>query len=145
MQAALAAAGSAAVLEETPETTQTAEQAAAACGAAVARIVTSLVFRDGPEGPGVLALASGANRAHEKRQGRVLGVRLVRADADLVREATGYAVGGAPRCVLEIAPADPARIAGGWAIAAVAMSGPMRISSIDERVYSRGRSHIFVS
>lgn len=141
VQAARAAAGSAAVVVEMPETTHTAEQAAAACGVDVARIVKSLVFRDGPEGPGALVLVSGANRAHEKRLGGALGMALARADADFVRAATGYAIGGVPplahattlavvidaalmahptvwaaggtpRCVFEIAPAELQRLTG---------------------------------
>jgi prolyl-tRNA editing enzyme YbaK/EbsC (Cys-tRNA(Pro) deacylase) len=93
---ALAAAGLAAEVREMPASTRTAEEAAAACGCPVAAIVKSLVFRDAETGAGVLVLASGANRVHEKRLGRALGVTLERADAAFVRAATGFAIGGVP-------------------------------------------------
>ena len=77
-----------------PEGTRTAEQAAAAVGCELGQIVKSLVFLC--EGRPVLALTSGANRVDTKRLGTVLGGKISRADADGVREATGYAIGGTP-------------------------------------------------
>jgi prolyl-tRNA editing enzyme YbaK/EbsC (Cys-tRNA(Pro) deacylase) len=94
VQAALAAAGSSARLTVLPDSARTAAEAAAALGVQIGQIVKSLVFRDGPEGPGRLVLTSGANRVHEGRLGRALGVRLARADAAYVRAATGFAIGG---------------------------------------------------
>jgi prolyl-tRNA editing enzyme YbaK/EbsC (Cys-tRNA(Pro) deacylase) len=96
VQAALAALGSDARVREMPGSTRTAEDAAAACGCPVGAIVKSLVFRDAEAGSAVLVLTSGANRVHEKRLGARLGIRLERADADFVRKATGYAIGGVP-------------------------------------------------
>lgn len=93
--AALAAAGLDAGIREMPESTRTAGEAAAACGCEVGAIVKSLVFRGG-DGAGVLILTSGANRVHEKRLGRRIGITLSRADAGFVREATGFAIGGIP-------------------------------------------------
>lgn len=78
-----------------PAGTRTVEDAAAAIGCAVAQIVKSLVFV-GDHGP-VLALVSGANRADEAKLAAALDVGQVRkADADEVRAATGYAIGGTP-------------------------------------------------
>lgn len=94
VQAALAAAGSSATLTVLPDSARTAAEAAAALGVEIGRIVKSLVFRDGPEGPGRLVLASGGVRVHEGRLGRALGVRLARADAAFVRAVTGFAIGG---------------------------------------------------
>jgi prolyl-tRNA editing enzyme YbaK/EbsC (Cys-tRNA(Pro) deacylase) len=94
VQAALAAAGSDARVIVLPQTAATAVQAADALGVTVGQIVKSLVFRDGPEGQGRLVLVSGANRVHEGRLGRALGVRLARADAEFARAATGFAIGG---------------------------------------------------
>lgn len=96
VQRALAEAGVSATVREMPASTRTAEEAAAACGCAVGAIVKSLVFRAEETGEGVLVLTSGANRVHEKRLGRTLGVTLGRADAEFVRERTGYAIGGVP-------------------------------------------------
>jgi prolyl-tRNA editing enzyme YbaK/EbsC (Cys-tRNA(Pro) deacylase) len=96
VQAALTAAGSTAQVIEMAETTRTADEAAAACGVSVGQIVKSLVFRGADTSAAILVLASGANRVHEKRLGRALGEKLLRADADFVRAATGYAIGGVP-------------------------------------------------
>lgn len=96
VQDALAALGSAAQVREMPASTRTAAEAAAACGCPEGAIVKSLVFRGAETGQGILVLTSGANRVHEKRLGRQLGEKLARADADFVRAATGYAIGGVP-------------------------------------------------
>lgn len=96
VQQALAGLGSAAVVREMPASTRTAAEAAAACGCAEGAIVKSLVFRGAESGKGILVLTSGGNRVHEERLGRMLGERLERADADFVRTATGYAIGGVP-------------------------------------------------
>ena len=94
VQQALAALGSEAQVREMPASTRTAAEAAAACGCAEGAIVKSLIFRGAESGQGILVLTSGSNRVHEKRLGRTLGEGLGRADADFVREATGYAIGG---------------------------------------------------
>lgn len=72
----------------------TAQMAADALGIEVGRIVKSLVFKGADSGKPYLILVSGSNRVHEKRLGRQLGEALERADADLVRDATGFAIGG---------------------------------------------------
>lgn len=78
-----------------PDGTRTAADAAAAIGCEVAAIVKSLVFV--ADGRAVLALTSGANRADEAALATLLGVEdLRKADADEVRAATGYAIGGTP-------------------------------------------------
>ncbi len=84
-------------VREFPEGTHTADDAARAVGADVAQIVKSLVFV--VDGEVVIALVSGANRLDEKALAAAAGkpgVKVARADADLVREATGYAIGGVP-------------------------------------------------
>ena len=78
-----------------PEGTRTAEDAAAAVGVAVGQIVKSLVFT--VDGKPVVALVSGDNRLDEGKLARAAGGEVAgRADADLVREATGYPIGGVP-------------------------------------------------
>ena len=89
VQSALETAGIEARVVELPQSTRTAVEAAQACGCDVAQIVKSLVFVDAG-GDAVLVLASGTNRVDEKR----LGLR--RASAEVVREKTGYAIGGVP-------------------------------------------------
>ena len=76
--------------------TRTAADAAAAIGCEVAEIAKSLVFRGGTSGRAVLIIASGADRVDEKKAAAALGERIARADADFVREATGFAIGGVP-------------------------------------------------
>jgi len=79
------------------EPTRTAEQAAAAIGCEVGQIVKSLVFTVG--GAPVMALVSGANQLDTRKLATLFGVgrkQVERADADTVRAATGYAIGGVP-------------------------------------------------
>jgi prolyl-tRNA editing enzyme YbaK/EbsC (Cys-tRNA(Pro) deacylase) len=125
---------------ELPASTRTAPEAAAAVGCEVGAIVKSLVFRVGDEA--VLALVSGGNRADESLLQAGFGAAVERADADFVRAATGYSIGGVPpighprplrtlvdedllrfpvvwgaagtpRSVFPIAPDELARLAGG--------------------------------
>ncbi len=79
------------------QTTRTAEEAAAAVGCAVGQIVKSLVFTVG--GRPVIALVSGANQLDTRKLAALYGVgrkQVERADADTVRAATGFAIGGVP-------------------------------------------------
>ena len=84
-------------IKEFETTTRTAEDAARAIGCTVAQIVKSLVFV--VNGQAILALVSGPNRLDEKKLAALCGVgrkKVKRADADTVREATGFAIGGVP-------------------------------------------------
>jgi Cys-tRNA(Pro) deacylase len=94
VEAALAAAGIESEVLHTPESARTAEEAAATIGTTVSQIVKSLVFTC--DGAPVLALVSGTNRLDTKALGALAGGRIERADADVVRSATGYAIGGIP-------------------------------------------------
>ena len=96
VQAALAARGFAFEVREFPESTRTAAQAAAAIGCQVAQIAKSLGFRARDSGRPVLVIASGANRVDEKAVAALIGEKIGRADADFVRAATGFAIGGVP-------------------------------------------------
>jgi prolyl-tRNA editing enzyme YbaK/EbsC (Cys-tRNA(Pro) deacylase) len=78
-----------------PQGTRTAADAARAIGCEVGQIVKSLVFvaADRP----FLALTSGANQADPAALAALLGADGARrANADEVREATGFAIGGTP-------------------------------------------------
>jgi prolyl-tRNA editing enzyme YbaK/EbsC (Cys-tRNA(Pro) deacylase) len=94
VQAALTAAGVDVRIQEFPSSTRTAVEAAATVGTSVAQIVKSLVFLAG-DSP-ILALVSGANRLDTQRLGALTGAAIGKADANSVREATGYAIGGVP-------------------------------------------------
>jgi prolyl-tRNA editing enzyme YbaK/EbsC (Cys-tRNA(Pro) deacylase) len=76
------------------ESTHTAKEAACAVGASVEAIVKSLVFR--VEGSPLLILVSGPNRVDTDLIGAHLGSPLQKADADMVKEASGYSIGGVP-------------------------------------------------
>ena len=78
-----------------PEGTKTAADAARAVGCDIGQIVKSLVFM--ADGRAVLALTSGANRVDTAKLAVVSGaIQARRANADEVRAATGYAIGGTP-------------------------------------------------
>ena len=76
--------------------TRTAAEAAAAIGCTAAEIAKSLIFRAEPSERAVLVIASGAKRVDERKVGEIVGERIVRADADFVRDKTGFAIGGVP-------------------------------------------------
>jgi len=96
VQEALAARGFAFDVKEFPESTRTSAEAAAAIGCDVAEIAKSLVFRGAESGQAVLIIASGANRVDPAKVEVLLGEAIGRADADFVRRATGFAIGGVP-------------------------------------------------
>ncbi|MFZ9884940.1 MAG: YbaK/EbsC family protein, partial [Ilumatobacteraceae bacterium] len=78
-----------------PEGTKTAADAAAAIGVTVGQIVKSLVF--GVDNEIVMALVSGSNQLDEKKLAAAAGgSKCSRVDADAVRAATGYPIGGVP-------------------------------------------------
>ncbi|MGA1111628.1 MAG: YbaK/EbsC family protein [Ilumatobacteraceae bacterium] len=78
-----------------PEGTKTAQDAANAIGVAVGQIVKSLVFA--VDGEIVMAYVSGANQLDEKKLAAASGgAKCARVDADAVREATGFPIGGVP-------------------------------------------------
>jgi prolyl-tRNA editing enzyme YbaK/EbsC (Cys-tRNA(Pro) deacylase) len=94
IQELLAARGYACEVVEFAETTRSSADAAAAIGCEVAQIAKSLVFRAKPSGRAVLVIASGVNRVDERRIAAALGESLGKADADFVRDRTGFAIGG---------------------------------------------------
>lgn len=78
-----------------PDGTKTAADAAAAIGVDVGQIVKSLIF--GVDGEIVLAYVSGANQLDEKKLALAAGgMKCSRVDADAVRAATGFPIGGVP-------------------------------------------------
>jgi len=83
-------------VQELRATTKSAVEAAAAIGCQVAQIAKSLVFKTRNSGKPVLVIASGTNRVDEKKLAGYLGESIERADADFVREKTGFAIGGVP-------------------------------------------------
>ncbi len=93
--AALEAAGVQTEVREFDHATRTAQQAADTLGVSVGAIVKSLCFMADDEP--IMALVSGVNRAEIAKVAQALGAAAVtRANADQVRAATGYAIGGVP-------------------------------------------------
>ncbi|MFK4105702.1 YbaK/EbsC family protein [Streptomyces sp. NPDC019531] len=78
-----------------PDATRTAAEAAAAIGCELSQICKSLIFA--ADGVPVLVLMDGASRVDVELVREALGVgKVTRAKADVVRETTGYAIGGVP-------------------------------------------------
>ncbi len=96
VRAALAAAGSPAEVTELAETARSAQDAAASLGTELGAIVKSLVFVAG--GRAVMALIAGDRRCDTEVLAAALGLEgmVERANADTVRAATGYTIGGVP-------------------------------------------------
>jgi prolyl-tRNA editing enzyme YbaK/EbsC (Cys-tRNA(Pro) deacylase) len=81
---------------ELPGSTRTAEDAAQAIGCVVGQIAKSLVFRFSESGSPILVIASGSNQVDIGQVGGLLGEKIELGDADFVRAATGFAIGGVP-------------------------------------------------
>ena len=80
---------------EYPDGTRSAADAALAIGVDLGQIVKSLVFA--VDGEVVIALVSGDNQLDEAKLARAAGGSSAwREDADTVRDATGYPIGGVP-------------------------------------------------
>ncbi len=138
---ALAEAGLDVQVVEMAAETRTAQQAADAAGCALDQIAKSIIFRGEATGHVRLFLTAGGNRVSADKASALAGEPLGRADADLVRRETGFAIGGVapiglltqvptfldprlmdfaeiwaaagtPRHIFPIAPGDLARITG---------------------------------
>jgi prolyl-tRNA editing enzyme YbaK/EbsC (Cys-tRNA(Pro) deacylase) len=141
----LARLGLNAEIREFDASTRTSADAAAAIGCTVAQIAKSVIFRAKGAGQPVLVIASGINRIDEKKLEAALGDKIGRADADFVRNTTGFAIGGvapvghtgpvrifidqdldqydeiwaaagSPNAVFRLTPADLRRITGGTVV-----------------------------
>jgi prolyl-tRNA editing enzyme YbaK/EbsC (Cys-tRNA(Pro) deacylase) len=81
---------------ELPASTRTAVEAAQAVGCGVGQIVKSLIFKGKDSGRPILILVSGSNRVDLTKAAAEIGEALDKADADFVRQHTGFAIGGVP-------------------------------------------------
>lgn len=142
VRGALAEAGVAVEIVEMDQSTRTADEAAAAAGCAVDQIAKSIIFRGEASGHVVLFLTAGSNRVSPQKASAIAGQPLGKADADLIRAETGFAIGGVapvghrvavpcffdprlldfdvvwaaagtPRHIFAIAPGDLLRLTGG--------------------------------
>ncbi|MEZ5770120.1 prolyl-tRNA editing enzyme YbaK/EbsC (Cys-tRNA(Pro) deacylase) [Defluviimonas denitrificans] len=94
VKAAIEAAGLETEILEMTEGTRTAEDAARAARCEVDQIMKSIIFRGEESGHVVLFLTAGGNRVSAEKASAVAGQPLGKADADLIRAETGFAIGG---------------------------------------------------
>lgn len=76
-----------------PVTGRTAADAASALGVQLGQIAKSIVFRRRSDDAAVLVVTSGDLRVDEKKVSALVG-SVGRADADFVKAATGFSIGG---------------------------------------------------
>jgi prolyl-tRNA editing enzyme YbaK/EbsC (Cys-tRNA(Pro) deacylase) len=96
VQSALSALGLPCRVVEMPASTRSAQEAADSIGCTVEQIVKTVVFRGKQTGQPVLVEASGVNRVSEKKVAALIGEPIEKANADYVRERTGFVIGGVP-------------------------------------------------
>ena len=145
VQDALTAAGVATTVVEYATSARTSQEAADVLGCTVGEIAKSLVFR-GVDGGAVLVVASGANRVDLAKVAAILGAAPGKADADFVRAATGYAIGGIPplaHAQLLVAIVDRDLMSPGISVSAIAIS--LRPQSASARSATRKSLKLFVS
>ncbi|MDP2696629.1 YbaK/EbsC family protein [Thalassospira sp.] len=81
---------------EFPDGTRSALDAARAVGCDVSDIGKSLIFMTADDNKPVLVIMNGADRVDENRVATLIHQPIRKANADDVRTATGYAIGGVP-------------------------------------------------
>lgn len=79
---------------ELPNSTRTAQDAADAIGCTVSQIAKSIIFQGVKSGAPILAIASGSNRVDTDKLARLSDEAIQNADADFVRDRTGFVIGG---------------------------------------------------
>ena len=138
---ALEAAGSPARILEMPGSTRTARDAADACGCEIDQIAKSILFAGRDTGELKLFVTAGGNQVDADLASALAGEPLGKADAQRIRDVTGFAIGGVaplghlqalpvwmdprlmdfdvvwaaagtPRHVFALAPADLVRVSG---------------------------------
>jgi prolyl-tRNA editing enzyme YbaK/EbsC (Cys-tRNA(Pro) deacylase) len=96
VRAALVRAGLAGDIVELPGAARTAKAAAEFLGCEIGQIANSLVFRGEASGEALLVMSSGAKRVDTARLAAIVGEPVGKADAQFVRDRTGFAIGGVP-------------------------------------------------
>ncbi|EPY07156.1 hypothetical protein PAALTS15_10189 [Paenibacillus alvei TS-15] len=96
VQDKLAAMGLPNQVVELPDSTKTAQEAADSIGCDISQIAKSIIFRRKAADLPLLIVASGTNRVNERAISHLLNEKIGKADADFVREHTGYVIGGVP-------------------------------------------------
>ena len=78
------------------DSTRTSLDAARAIGCEISEIAKSILFRGEKTNRPILVIASGGNRINEDKIKSLAGEPVTKADADFVREQTGFVIGGVP-------------------------------------------------
>ncbi|TAG79345.1 MAG: YbaK/EbsC family protein [Burkholderiales bacterium] len=106
VQAALQSLGSQAQITEYAQACRTSAEASSVLECTVAQIAKSVIFKGESSGVSILVVASGANRVDTQKVATLAGENLGKADADFVREHTGFVIGG----VAPLAHAQPGKV-----------------------------------
>ena len=96
VQQALNAFGMQLEVVELPASTRSSQEAAQAIGCQVGQIAKSIIFQTGNSLRPILVIASGPNRVSEKVIQGLIGEPIGKAEADFVRQRTGFVIGGVP-------------------------------------------------
>ena len=91
---ALEEAGLAAEVMEMDGSTRTAVDAAHQAGCEIDQICKSVIFRGETSGEAVLFITAGGNKVDAEKASALAGEPLGKADAELIRAQTGFAIGG---------------------------------------------------
>ena len=94
VQNILAAVDSGLTVVELPQSTSTAGDAADSLGCEIAQIAKTLVFKAESTETAIIAVASGINQVDMAKLSAASGDSTARADADFVKQQTGYSIGG---------------------------------------------------
>ena len=125
VQDALAPFGLSSQVVELPASTHSAVEAAQAIGCTVEQIAKSILFRAPHSDRPILVVASGPNQVSKARISELLGEPIAKAEADFVRQRTGFvdedllqfaeiwAAAGTPNAVFRLLPAELVKITGG--------------------------------
>lgn len=81
-------------IKEFSESTKTSIDAAKAIGCDVSQIAKSILFRTAETKRPILVIASGSNRINEKSIERKIKEVIKKADAEFVKDKTGFSIGG---------------------------------------------------
>ncbi len=83
-------------IKEFPESTKTSAEAAKVIGCGLSQIAKSIIFIGDSTGNPYLAIVSGPNKADESKIEKETGEKIRKADANFVKEQTGFSIGGVP-------------------------------------------------
>jgi len=94
VRAAMASAGVDVDILEMPSETRTTRMAAAAAGCEIDQIAKSIIFLGTQSGQAIMFVTAGSNRVDMICASNLADEPLAKANADLIRSQTGFAIGG---------------------------------------------------